>query len=519
MPDMEAATAAFGRNDWAGTLELLGDIGDDDERGLEMVATAAWWLDQMDAAMRARERLYELRRRRGDSPGAASAAIRLAWDSTIGRRDAAVARAWTARATALLAGQPPSAEHAWRDLRAATLDTAGSDVFAAIRQLAVAVGAFDAEMTAVCLQGNALVAEGRIEEGLRLMDEAALAACTGELDDPLAVTFACCQVLGACSRVRDFDRARQWCDRITDICEQRNIWTVLTVSRCMYAPILIARGHYAEAERFLEAAIAHYQSEYQHHAAEAIVWLAALRLRQGRIEEARALIRRAEPHPTCRLVLAGVCLQAGDAQAAAEHARAFLRQSPEDGHMERLEAYELLVRAESMAGNAPEAEAAMPELSRIAEMVGSEPGRASELHARAAIDRVNGALGEARAHLEDAADMYERGAAPYEAAVARIELGGVLDALDRGADAQREQARGEKMLRTLRRTTSNDGPLTPRELEVVRLVAAGLSNSEIADRLVISPHTAHRHVANVLKKLDATSRTGAVTRASALGLI
>ena len=69
---------------------------------------------------------------------------------------------------------------------------------------------------------------------------------------------ACCQVLGACSRVQDFERAGQWCHRIAVMCDKQNIWTVLAVSRCMYAPVLVARGQYAEAEQILETSIRHY---------------------------------------------------------------------------------------------------------------------------------------------------------------------------------------------------------------------------------------------------------------------
>ncbi|MGD0240858.1 MAG: LuxR C-terminal-related transcriptional regulator [Streptosporangiaceae bacterium] len=58
------------------------------------------------------------------------------------------------------------------------------------------------------------------------------------------------------------------------------------------------------------------------------------------------------------------------------------------------------------------------------------------------------------------------------------------------------------------------GPLTPREQEIVRLIAQGLSNKEIADELVISPATAARHVANILAKLGYTSRTQVASWAS-----
>ncbi len=60
--------------------------------------------------------------------------------------------------------------------------------------------------------------------------------------------------------------------------------------------------------------------------------------------------------------------------------------------------------------------------------------------------------------------------------------------------------------------------LTAREVEVLRLVAVGLSNQAIAERLVISLHTAKRHVANILEKLGAASRTEAAARARQLGV-
>jgi pimeloyl-ACP methyl ester carboxylesterase/DNA-binding CsgD family transcriptional regulator len=61
--------------------------------------------------------------------------------------------------------------------------------------------------------------------------------------------------------------------------------------------------------------------------------------------------------------------------------------------------------------------------------------------------------------------------------------------------------------------------LSDRELEVLRLVAAGLSDAEIAERLVLSPHTVHRHVANIRTKLRYPSRAAAAAHAARIGLI
>jgi pimeloyl-ACP methyl ester carboxylesterase/DNA-binding CsgD family transcriptional regulator len=67
--------------------------------------------------------------------------------------------------------------------------------------------------------------------------------------------------------------------------------------------------------------------------------------------------------------------------------------------------------------------------------------------------------------------------------------------------------------------TNGDSPLSPRETEVLRLVAAGLSNREIASSLVLSEHTVHRHVANILRKLSQSSRAAAAAQATRSGII
>ena len=198
------------------------------------------------------------RRKAGDDVGAARVAIALAWDATIFASDTAVARGWAARARSLLGATPPSEDHAWLELREATLDGADSSAYAETRLLAHGLGAFDAEMTAAVLEGDAKVAEGEIEDGLACMDEALAAACGDELEHPVAITFACCQLFAACGRVRDYDHAFQWCQRVADLCERRNIWSVLSATRCSYAAVLIARGRYAEAERLLVAAESRY---------------------------------------------------------------------------------------------------------------------------------------------------------------------------------------------------------------------------------------------------------------------
>ena len=356
-------------------------------------------------------------------------------------------------------------------------------------------------------------------EGLAMMDGAAAAACAGELEDQLAITFACCQVLGACSRVQDFERAGQWCDRIAVMCARQNIWTVLAVSRCMYAPVLVARGHYSEAERILETSIRHYHDLLPHHAGEAAVWLADLRVRQGRNGEADRVARPGR----ARSRVVGLSVRRSRSTMA--------RTLPQSSMHRRSCASQALTGSLSdclrwMCSSAPRPGVARSGARRralrhgeIAAALGSPSAEATVLRGRAALQEAGGEMEDARASIEDAADIFERGGAPYEASRARLDLARLLDGLGRPADAVRERASGEQALRELRSARAEAGPLTTREREILVLVAQGLSNPEIARRLVLSTHTVHRHVANLMRKLGVSSRIAAVSRGSQLGLI
>ena len=519
--DLARGADAFEARDWSRARDLLRDAvsADTSDEALEMLAVSSWWLDDGPTARLARECQYRSLRRAGDDLGAARVAIALAWDATIFASDTAVARGWAARARSLLESTPPGEEHAWLELREATLDGAGSATYAEIRRRAHGLGAFDAEMTAAVLEGDARVAEGEIEGGLACMDEALAAACGDELEHPVAITFACCQLFAACGRVRDYDHAFQWCQRVADLCERRNIWSVLSATRCSYAAILIARGRFAEAERLLVAAESRYGGkELPNHRARALAWLADLRFRQGRLDEAKRLIERAAPEPARHVTAAAIALAQGRGDDAGEHAAAYLRQADPEQVVARAAALEILVRAEILSGRAGRAAELQQELAALAEQVGRPSVAGPSLVARAAVDEHRGDLESARLALADAVELFERGKAPYEAAIASIELARVLTAAGRPEDGRKSRALGEQRLRELRAVDGAPALLTTRELAVLQLVAEGLSNPDIGRRLVISTHTVHRHVSNIMRKLAASSRAAAVARAAQLGL-
>jgi ATP/maltotriose-dependent transcriptional regulator MalT len=519
--DLARGAEAFRARDWARARDLLRDAlstGSSDE-ALEMLAVSSWWLDDGATARLARECHFRSLRRAGDDVGAARVAIALAWDATIFGSDTAVARGWAARARSLLAATPPGEEHVWLALREATLDGAGSAAYAEARRLAKSVGAFDVEMTAAVLEGDARVAEGDVDEGLAHMDEALAAACGDELEHPVAITFACCQLFAVCGRVRDYEHAFQWCQRVADLCERRNIWSVLSATRCSYAAILIARGRFTEAERLLVAAESRYgEKGLPRHRAGAIVWLADLRFRQGRLDEASRLLDRAPTEAARHVTAAAISLARGRADDAGEHAGAYLRQCNPQQVVLRAAALEILVRAEILGGRPEPAARFLRELETLAGEVGRPQIVGPYLVARAALDEHRGDAESARLALADAVELFERGEAPYEAAVTRIELARVLVAAGRAEDAAKSRALGEQRLRELRAVDGAPALLTRREVAVLQLVAEGLSNPEIGRRLVISTHTAHRHVANIMRKLAVGSRAAAVARAAQLGL-
>jgi len=188
------------------------------------------------------------------------------------------------------------------------------------------------------------------------------------------------------------------------------------------------------------------------------------------------------------------------------------------------------------------ARAALDELQSIAAAANTPPLLASASLAAGLMSLAAGELETARRELEDAVDLFEKSGAPFEASHARVHLASVLGRLSRTDAALAEVDRAREALTRLdarlelaaadevRQRLASPSPhppesardtsgLTARELEVLRLISGGLSNQAIADRLCISEHTVHRHVANTLSKLDVPSRSAAVAHAAKLGLL
>jgi LuxR family transcriptional regulator, maltose regulon positive regulatory protein len=500
---------------------------------LEGLATAAWFLDEVPLVFDARERAYSAYRQAGRAIDAARVAIALAWDYRIFRGEPAVGDGWLARARRLLEEGGPTRERGWLLLREASFALPGDaalarDRCAEARTLGRELDDMDLAMTALALDGLARVSEGDVAEGMAALDEAATAATAGEMREHFAIGFSCCYLIFACELVRDYERAGQWCERLARIAMGWNDHQLLPVCRTHYGTVLVLRGEWARAETELGEGAAGFAARPA-LAADALARLADLRRRQGRTEEATALLARAEHHPLALLCDAAIALERGDAADAADGAARYLRLIGAAA-TERAAGLELLVAAQARLGRRQEAAAAARELRAIADTAATSALQGAARQAEGRVRFAEGDADRAREAFEDAVGLLGRAALPFETAWSRVDLAVVLRALGRTDAARRELERAGQSFAALGaagglrgvaalRARRGAGALSAREHEVLGLVAAGQTNAEIAAGLVLSEHTVHRHVANILAKLGCSSRAAAVARASEDGLL
>ena len=482
---------------------------------LSGLGVAARYELDADAAIAAHERAYRIARASDDGDAAALLAIELAYDA-YSFRGIPEALGWIERAAMLVDGRPPStasatilycraylallAEHDPDSARAGAVD-AGA--------IARQVGAVDIEMLALALEGLSLVSGGSVGEGTRKLDAAAAAAMGGEMMDIDSIETVCCFVIDGCKRVRDLERANEWCLRVREIASRFGDRQMFAVCRTHYADVLLWHGEWERADDELTACARELGPLRPGRDADALVRLAELRRRQGRVEEAVGILERSTTHRLHALVTGLIALDRGDAEAACDAAYRFLRRIGPTDRYERIAGLELVVRAALARSDHVSARQAADEISAIASSTPNSPLRAAALLADGRVAAAGGGHADAAALLEDAADLFDAAGARYDGALARVELATALRAGGRNERARKAESTARATLRELGAgiRSAHAGPLSPREAEILRLVATGLSNDAIASELVLSVRTVERHVANVYAKIGAAGRT------------
>jgi DNA-binding CsgD family transcriptional regulator len=535
---LEAGWAALGRGAWE-EARVSFDAAvatSPTAEALEGLGWAAWWGNDAATTFDARERAYGLYRERDDPRGAARVATSIATDHTDFRGELAVAQGWLGRAQRLLEGLEPCEEHGWlwvhdAEKRLMIGDLAGArELGTRAAALGDQLGLVDLQMMGLAGEGFVLVAEGDVEGGMRRLDEAAAAALGGEFREIWTVGWAVCLLIQACEHVRDYGRAGQWCRRLEEWSTRVDVIFFNRVCRAHYAGVLMWRGTWAEAEQELIECADRLAEMRPPMAAEAIVRLGELRRRQGRFEEAEEIFEQVAEHPLALLGLGELCMDRREATGARDRAEQYLRETPEHAGPLRAPGLELLVRARAALGDLDGADGSAEELDAVARAVGTAALGAATRFASGVVALGRGELESARVAFEDATRLFHQSGAPFEAARARVELARTLAAAARQRDALRELksaattlrrigaahavAQVEALEHELGQAPPHASPkLTPRECEVLRLVAKGMSDRAIAEQLVLSEHTVHRHVANILAKLGCTSRSAAVADA------
>jgi DNA-binding NarL/FixJ family response regulator len=528
-------TAALNAGDYARSRELYEaalELGESPE-ALAGLAEAARWLADLEACRTAREAAYRLFRDRGDRARAAGVAIRIASDARLLQPDSAVAAGWHARAQTLLEGLDGVPERGWLALQEAEVSFLAGDAVAAreAAERAIEIGRAhpeeDIEYVGRAARGQALVALGETEAGMRELDEVSAAAVAGEVSSVTLAGLIWCYLIYACERVRDVERADQWCKIVRERAEAISNRQLFGFCRTHYAGVLTARGAWTDAERELVAAAEDFAAAAPGGAAEAELALAEIRRRQGRAEEAERICNRHSSDLLAQLCMAELAWDRGDVRAARELLERRNRSLSPEVVAADLPGLELAARIRVAAGQRGAAEDVIERLTALAS---TTPAHAAAAFARGIAAGPSAA--DARPALEDGLDSWDRAGMPFEAARARVALSRHLDATGRAADAARELELAAATLAelgssidpagmdpALAATEAGGGELTARELEVLRCVADGLSDAEIAERLFLSPHTVHRHVANIRAKLRQPSRAAAAAQAARDGLI
>jgi DNA-binding CsgD family transcriptional regulator len=524
---------ALATADWERARSLFEQARQHDEtpEALDGLSEVAHFEGEYDRAIELKERAFAAYQRAGKRAEAADTARWLAFLHATCRGNLAVASGWIGRAESLLEGVEECAAHGWLILDQAPFSSDPSErekYAASALTIARRFGDADLEFEALALLGETYVASGRIREGMRLLDQAMAAVSAGEVTGHGAVGEIYCRLLSACEHAGDVRRAEEW----LGMADRDVVWRDFVRPTCKthYGGILIALGRWAEAETELLDAIRAFERGYWGDRVFPLVRLADLRVRQGRYEEAERLMEGVEWHPTARHAAAAIALARGELALAQDLVSLCLEGSdPADRTCAPL--LELLVEIQLAVDDPGAATQTLKRLTALAaDCDDDRVGAFAEL----AAGRVRAVEGDERgaAHLKRALERLAELDLPLEAARAQLEL---ARALARGAPeaavaeagpalasferlgATRDADAASGLLRQLgaagRGFPKRSGGLTQRETEVLSLVAEGMSNAEIAERLWISRRTAEHHVANILSKLGLRSRAEAAAYA------
>ncbi len=522
---------AFERGEWTAARDRLSvpDLAELEPADLHALSTAAYLVGDTETSVRALQRSFQVSSERGDHLAASRDALEL---TTLLHNSGnhAAAQGWHARASRLLESEADTAEHGYLRMHEMFHHVFGGQVETA-HDLAVSVaeagrrhGEPDLVAIGMVCQGRMLIYQGRVPEGLALLDEAMVCVAAGEVTSIMAGRVYCAMI-EACQELDDVRRMTDWTRMLSTWCEQQQGLAQYTGQAAVHrAQIMRAQGAWADALEELTLAEARYQELGLGRAVGEVYYERGEVLRlTGDLDAAAAAYAAADEHghdPQPGLAL--LWLGQGRVDAAGAAVR---RQLDEDHNpVRRSRVIPVAVEVLLAAGDIEGASAAADELEEIAASFATPALSASAAYTRGSVCLAVDEPSVALPHLRTAWRGWLSQGARYEAAWARTRIGQAFRAMDDEDSAAAElQVAGRTFAdlgaplaqREVERLLGRARPdgLTARELEVLRLVAAGRTNPQIAAELFLSEKTVARHLSNIFGKTNVKSRTAAAAYA------
>jgi ATP/maltotriose-dependent transcriptional regulator MalT len=536
---LDPARAALERCDWTEALRLaeaVGPVTDQEPEAdrQDVIAEAMWWLGNLDGCIEARERAYSLYESAGDRLRAGQCAVWLFEHHRIKLRSA-IAGGWLRRARRLLEQDPKSVEFGQLVLKeiegvhgSGDLDRA-AELATSIIELARSLESLDLEAEALQAMGRVLIDAGRFAEGLGYFDEAMLYASEGRLG-PYTTGKLHCSLISACEDLGDLRRAAQWTDATLRWAEDHPLAMWPGICRVHRATLLQLRGDWQAAEREARRACEELDGFHMPNVAAGYIEIGEIRRRLGDLDGAEDAFNKAEE--LCGQRIAGVALLRL-AQGRLEAASEIITRVLQEQRWNRLARGKLLparVQIAVAVGDLDGAAAAADELGSIAAHYESPVLSAAALSAQGRLQLARGDSSSACRTLQAALQQWQLLEVPYEVATVRLLLGqacrscgdeeGAVRSLDLAAEIfdRLGAALDARHTRDLGTPSALPAGLTAREAEVLRHVASGRTNKDIAAALFLSERTIARHLSNIFVKIGVTSRTAATAFAFENGI-
>jgi DNA-binding CsgD family transcriptional regulator/tetratricopeptide (TPR) repeat protein len=529
--DLDLARKSYQHRAWADAYQAF--LRADEKtplaaEDLELLAMAAYLVGRDEDYLKTLERAYNVHRNTRQRLRAARCAFWLGFRLLM-RGEMGRATAWFSRAQRLLERDArESAERGYllTPVVEQHLESGDYEAAYATAAEAAAIGerCGDPDLIACARhqQGRARLQQAQVQAGLALLDETMLMVTAGELS-PVVTGLMYCSVIAACQQVYALDRTREWTAALTRWCDgQPDMVAFAGTCQVHRAEVMQLQGTWPEAIEEARRACALSQGVNQRAFAAALYQQAEVHRLKGEFAAAEEAYRGAsqlglEPQPGLALLR----LAQGRSEVAATAVRRVA--STTVNRLKRMGLLPAYIEIMLAVGDLDDARSACRELEDIARSFDTVVPDAIAAQARGAVDLAEGDARAALGSLRRASEVWQRIQAPYAAARVRVLIGLACRALgdEDGGGLEFDAARSifERLgatpdlagidSLTMDAVSSDSHRLTPRELQVLRLVAAGKTNAGVAAELFLSERTVERHLSNIFAKLDLSTRTAA----------